>query len=123
MRIFQSKRMRIATWLVLGIVIIYGTWASFTNIFLCSPIEVAWDVRSVPFKKTNCLDLYKVFAAYTSLNIGTDVFILLLPLPVLQGLMMPRGQKIGLTVVFLLGILSVNFHFYLFSNRFCPSCQ
>ena len=106
LRIFRTNRyMRITTWFVMGLVIIYGTWAFFTNIFLCWPIQAVWDITLIWYTGNKCLDLYTVTVAYTSLNAGTDVLILLLPLPGLQRLQMPRGQKIGLILVFSLGVL------------------
>ena len=41
-------------------------------------------------------------------NIGTDLIILLMPVPVILGLQMDRGRKLGLLVIFGTGTLSVH---------------
>lgn len=102
--------MRIAIWTIFGIIIIYGGWAFFSSIFICWPIDAFWNFTDEFWKftapdafKEQCLDPEKFYVAHAGLNIGTDILILALPIPGLRHLMLPRGQKIALMLVFMLG--------------------
>ena len=44
-----------------------------------------------------------LMGCFLHVDIGEDVVILLLPMPVIQTLQMPRGQKQGLIIMLLLG--------------------
>ena len=103
LRIFRSKRMRITLWTSLGIVIIYGGWALFSTIFTCWPIDSFWTFSYTDVTKESCLNFEKLYLAHAGLNLGTDVLILALPVPGLKQLMLPRAQKVGLILVFMLG--------------------
>lgn len=102
LRIFTEKPYRIATW-VLGAIISGTAFAvSLTTIFQCSPVQYAWD-KSIP--GGTCLD-QALFYVYCSLpNVITDVAILLLPIPMIIKLHTNQSQKIGLSLVFLLGTM------------------
>ncbi len=102
LRIFRQKDMRITIWTVCGIVSIYGVWAFFSSVFLCWPIESFWSLSFADTRK-NCMSPPDYYVAHAGLSVATDVLILLLPMPGLRRLMLPRGQKFGLILVFLLG--------------------
>lgn len=102
--------MRIAIWTIFGVIIIYGGWAFFSSIFVCWPIDTFWNFTDEFWQFTapdafekKCLDPEKFYVAHAGLNIGTDILILALPIPGLRHLMLPRGQKIALMLVFMLG--------------------
>lgn len=92
--------MRIAIWVVFAIVIIYSIWAFFQTILLCLPPSDFWAISKVD---KHCVDAIKFYTAHAVLNVVTDVFILLLPIPGLRKLMLPPAQKFGLLMVFMLG--------------------
>ncbi len=54
-----------------------------------------------------CGSQIMVFASLGIVNVVTDLFILLVPLPVVLKLELPRTSKIGLLVIFCLGIVYV----------------
>ena len=102
--------MRIATWTIFGIIIIYGGWAFFSSVFICWPIDFFWNFLDNFWQITatheygkHCLDPEIFYVAHAGMNIGTDILILGLPVPWLRRLMLPRGQKIALMLVFMLG--------------------
>ena len=102
--------MRIATWTIFGIIIIYGGWAFFSSVFICWPIDTFWNFldsfwqfKTINALEERCLDPAKFYVAHAGLNIGTDILILGLPIPGLRRLILPRGQKIALILVFMLG--------------------
>ena len=58
-------------------------------------------VYGASYKK--CMSPSKFYVAHAGMGLATDVLILLLPLPGLRRLMLPRAQKFGLILVYLLG--------------------
>lgn len=93
----MNKTCRIA----LGIVIIYGFAIMSTAIFSCTPISYFWDKNI----SGRCISDLLIFYISAALNIVTDIGIFTLPLPMLAGLTLPLGQKIGLLGIFALGFL------------------
>lgn len=75
---------------------------SIVGIFSCRPLRYAWD-KSLD---GTCVSAIPWWFSYAALNISTDVIILLMPLPLIKGLMhVTKRQKIVLSAVFLLGAL------------------
>lgn len=99
--IFPTKKMRAAIWTVLGMVIVYGGWTVFSMVFFCTPINAYWKQELVDGDR--CFDASLIWLINGCLNIFTDLLIIILPLPGLQALMLPRGQKLGLMFMFALG--------------------
>ncbi|KAF2689161.1 hypothetical protein K458DRAFT_291797 [Lentithecium fluviatile CBS 122367] len=100
LRIFSGRRFRIACFVMLAIVAIWGTWTLFGSIFLCSPVDFFWD-KSIA--RGTCLDQAKVWFVNAGVNIAQDVAILFMPLPMIRGLDIPVRLKKVLLVVFALG--------------------
>lgn len=70
-------------------------------IFQCNPVEKAWK----PEVKGKCLELLGFFYVSFGIKLGADLIIFLLPIPVLWKTKLSRGKKLGITVMFLLGLL------------------
>lgn len=100
LKVFSTLRFRIICCVVLGFIVVYGTWTLFGSIFLCFPVDFFWD-KSIPGGK--CLNQEVVWFSNAGVNIAQDVVILFLPLPVLRKLAIPSRQKKALIVVFALG--------------------
>ncbi|PYH42814.1 PTH11-like integral membrane protein [Aspergillus saccharolyticus JOP 1030-1] len=103
LRIFPDRRFRLACYVVLGIVATYGTWAVVSGFLNCVPVSRFWD-RTV---SGYCLNFETVWFFNASMNIATDVTLLLLPMPLLSQLQLPRTQKLALMGVFAIGGLVV----------------
>ncbi len=105
---------------MLGLVIAYGSWAVFSSIFICYPVNYSWDKTIQDGRCMNEMIVWFTNAGMSkstqtnpnedyaneyllTTDIGEDIIILLLPLPVIQTLHMPRGQKQGLIIMLLLG--------------------
>lgn len=99
LRIFVAQHLRLACWIMLGIVGVTCTWISMSAIFLCFPPAAFWD-KSID---GHCMNKLIVWFTNAGLNIATDFALLILPMPMLSHLQLPRKQKIGLIVVFSLG--------------------
>ncbi|CAI4214399.1 unnamed protein product [Parascedosporium putredinis] len=98
-RVLTYNYARRAAYILLAIVIIYNTLGFISSMTLCRPLRAYWDF-TITEKK--CHPVSFMWAAI-GLHIGTDFLIFLLPMPVILGMNLPRGQKIGLVVVFALG--------------------
>ncbi|EKV11313.1 hypothetical protein PDIG_51500 [Penicillium digitatum PHI26] len=53
-------------------------------------------------------DIYKFYISYAAVNVATDVSILMVPMPIVWKLQMPRTQKILVCGILLIGGLCVN---------------
>jgi hypothetical protein len=98
-RLFPPKRFRQVV-LATGIFISLSAISFiFTFIFQCTPISHFWNKTDGGF----CVNRTQFYIVSGGINIATDVFILLLPMPLLWKLKTSTSQKIGLTMIFLLG--------------------
>lgn len=93
--------LRIASWVVLGIVNIAGVVLTFLNIFQCNPVIAAFSLYRY---QAQCIPLLTEFICSAPVNIVTDLAILALPIPVLTGMRLPKRQKYILVFTFSLGI-------------------
>lgn len=101
LRIFAGNGTRGLTYLLLCCLLPPALYGIFGAIFLCRPVAKLWHVGL----DGHCGSLRTYFLVTTSLNIVLDFCVLLLPLPKIWTLRLPRRQKIGLLLVFLLGFL------------------
>lgn len=107
LRIFVRKYFRRLCYVSLFIVITWSFGSVMATVLQCLPISASWN-KAVP--NSRCIDSDVFWISYGILNIVTDVVILLLPVREVIRLQVPRREKIGLLVVFLLGALSVHPH-------------
>ncbi|KAF4630698.1 hypothetical protein G7Y89_g7435 [Cudoniella acicularis] len=99
-RIFGTTKLRNVCYVMFVIIIMYGAWLLGSSIFCCVPVARFWD-RSIPGK---CLPPKLLTYLNASMNISTDLTLLILPLPVIHSLLLPRPQKMGLYFIFALGL-------------------
>jgi hypothetical protein len=95
-----SIKIVFATYFVIGFVIVYGIETFFTSTFSCWPVAFYWDPTVLGGKCIN-----KTILGFTNagITILTDVMILILPIFILKGLLLPMRQKIGVILVLSLG--------------------
>ncbi|CAI7588980.1 unnamed protein product [Penicillium bialowiezense] len=98
-RVFSTPRMRLACWLLIGFLGLYGTWTIVSAWANCVPLAKFWDPTVPGF----CLDKKALWFSNSGIHILTDVIILIYPMPVLKSLQLPKKQKIALMAVFALG--------------------
>ncbi|CAI7650979.1 unnamed protein product [Penicillium glandicola] len=93
-------------WCATGVgclVFIYWVSAILTIALLCSPVAYNWD-RTISGK---CGDVLKIQYASAGFNMGIDLGVVLLPLPIVWRLQMSSRKKTGVTASFAIGILQV----------------
>ncbi|PGH11327.1 hypothetical protein AJ79_04943 [Helicocarpus griseus UAMH5409] len=100
LRIFTNKVFRRICWALIVIVISYQTGSAAASIFQCTPVRRAWD-KQVP---GTCVNSRVTWYANAAFNISSDLAILILPMPVVKSLQLPKKARIGLMAVFALGI-------------------
>ena len=81
-------------------VFVFGYLCSniLTQVFGCHPIELSWRDGA-----GHCIDRPKAGLAYGSMNIISDLFIFILPMPMLWRLQLNRKGKLGVMLVFMGG--------------------
>lgn len=84
---------------MIGMLATYGTWAVLSAFLNCIPVAKFWDPSLPGF----CLSSKGLWFSNASMHIATDLAILLIPLPALTALDLPRRQKIALISIFALG--------------------
>jgi hypothetical protein len=96
LRIFLVRRIQNGCYILLAIVIAYGTWAVFGNVFLCIPTSFAWDNL---IKSGHCRDRTVLWFTNAGMNIAQDVGILFPPILLIQTLPISRSRKRGLVTM------------------------
>ncbi|RMZ87930.1 hypothetical protein DV736_g4840, partial [Chaetothyriales sp. CBS 134916] len=89
-------------WFTLGLVNLAGLGLTLYSIFQCMPVLAGYTYPTPSNAK--CTDTVTLYLSSAPVNIITDVAILLLPIPILTGLRLPKKQKIILVVTFSFGI-------------------
>ena len=90
--------LRIASWITFGVVNVAGLTLTFLNIFQCIPVSEVFDPAG------KCIPLITLYLASVPVNVMTDLAVLVLPIPVLTGMQLPRKQKTILIATFGLGV-------------------
>jgi hypothetical protein len=88
-------------YLTLLVVNLAGLALTLLNIFQCRPPSAAYEYP-VP-GNASCTDIVTLYLSSAPVNIITDLAILLLPMPLLTGMRLPKKQKIILVATFSAG--------------------
>lgn len=91
-----------AVYAIMGFIISYSTALALALIFACTPLERNWDIT---ITVGSCINKGSLYLATAGLNAGTDVILLVLPIPMILRLHVPAIQKIGLILMFGIGSL------------------
>lgn len=97
----QSTYVR-TVWATIILVFLGHLACTLCLVFACDPVDKSWN----PLKDGTCLPPGPSFTGYASVTIASDIIVALLPLPVLWTLNISLKKKIGLAVVFILGLFT-----------------
>lgn len=75
----------------------------FANMFECLPISDAFLHALGTVHNENCIDAIPMYLVQAYSDVVLDVFILLIPIPLIYKLRLPSRQKIAVLGIFLLG--------------------
>jgi fucose permease len=92
---------RISTYVTLAVVNIGGITVTFFSAFQCRPPRAAYDLS---VQNPSCISILSIYLASAPLNVASDLAILVLPIPVLTGMRLPRKQKTIIVFLFTLGV-------------------
>jgi TRAP-type C4-dicarboxylate transport system permease small subunit len=107
----RAYGVRFRTLLVTMLLVVAACFVSslLVTIFACLPVPRNWD-KTISGR---CVATVPWWYSYAALNISTDLIILAMPLPLINGLMqIQRRQKMVLMGIFMLGGLYVCSEFY-----------
>ncbi|KAJ5718758.1 hypothetical protein N7488_004404 [Penicillium malachiteum] len=72
----------------------------FALIFACTPIQKGWDSS---ITTGHCVNRSALYIATAAFNIASDLALIVVPIPLVMGLQMPRIQKWGLLALLMVG--------------------
>ena len=93
-------------WTVSGLIVFTIFWTVSICLVLglqCRPIQLLWD-KTITGRR---IDAATFFISASSLDVATDFIILFLPMPVVWTLQVPTSKKAMISVIFAIGLLSV----------------
>lgn len=85
----------------MAVIVLWAISVILETFLLCRPLAFNWD----PTIKGSCGDRNTVYVTAGALNIVTDFMVIALPLPHVWKLQLPFARKVGLVVMFSIGIL------------------
>lgn len=100
LRLSLLRWFRIAVYANMFLVVGYNIALIFPLIFTCSPVIKNFDVF---VQGGSCLNRTPLYMATAVLNMITDIILLVLPIPMIIKLQMPKVQKAGLICIFGVG--------------------
>ena len=104
-RVFRGNTFNAAVWTMIGIVFVWTVSFFFANLLQCYPIWINWNASGA--QADQCIKTNAMYLAQAWTDVLTDIMILSLPVPCIWALQMPARHKVGVTAIFLLGLLTV----------------
>lgn len=102
LRIFgHAKIFRRTVYCVMAFVLSYAVASIVATLIECTPLSRIWN-KKIP---GTCINLTAFWYSNAAANITGDVIIFLLPMRQIAALQMPFNQKVGIRLIFLLGLL------------------
>ncbi|KAF4632621.1 hypothetical protein G7Y89_g5501 [Cudoniella acicularis] len=102
-RLFGTSRARYSIYALFTILSLYALILTVLELGTCWPIAANWD--TIPGSR--CLNKRVVATWITIPNIVTDIWMLILPTPIIWKLHAPKRLKIGLSFTFLVGSIGL----------------
>ncbi|KAE8386308.1 integral membrane protein [Aspergillus alliaceus] len=103
LHIFPGEKFRLACWSILAILVAETLEETLVVIFQCQPIHKAWDPTGLVEGK--CVDMTLFYYINFGIKLATDLALFVMPVPKLMQLKMTVGKRVGLVVMFSLGLL------------------
>ena len=94
--------LRFVIYATMGLVFCWSILAVTLTWAFCVPIAYNWD-KSI--SGGHCADIGGAFLALAIIDAITDLVILIIPLPMIWRLMIPRTKQISLAIIFSIAVL------------------
>lgn len=104
-RVFRGNTFNAAVWTMISIISVWTVAFFFANLLQCYPISTNWEASGA--QVSSCINTNMMYLAQAWTDVLTDMMILALPIPCIWALQMPAKHKVGVTAIFLLGVLTV----------------
>jgi hypothetical protein len=90
------------SWLIITLCTLFYVITTFLTVYACTPREKIWN-KLLPGGK--CLNYRAIIVSTAFFNICSDVAILLLPVHTVWSLRIPTKKKVGISLMFSIGLL------------------
>jgi hypothetical protein len=97
LRFFVHQTFRQLAWALMAFVLVGGSALLLTSSLSCLPVAFNWD-KTIP--GGYCINQPPVWYTMAGFTIVTDIAVLVLPMPVLKSLHLPKRQKYSLMATF-----------------------
>ncbi|CAG8956368.1 hypothetical protein HYFRA_00003750 [Hymenoscyphus fraxineus] len=106
-RIFRGKIFDYVTYTLIILVSVWTVAFFFANMFECVPISESWKNAPGLGGNPHCIDAIPMYLSQVYSDVILDAMILVVPIPLIWKLRLPTKQKIAVSSIFLIGILSI----------------
>ena len=103
LHIFPGNKFRACCWWLLAIIVAQTISETLVVLFQCTPVHKAWDATGLV--EGTCVDMNTFYYANFAVKLASDLALFTLPIPKVVQLRMSVGKRIGLVVMFSLGLL------------------
>lgn len=103
LHIFPGRKFRMACWLLLAGIVAHNIAESLVVLFQCIPVHKAWDATGLV--EGTCVDMNIFYYANFAIKMASDLALFTMPIPKVLQLKMSMGKRVGLAVMFGLGLL------------------
>lgn len=90
--------------IMICVVIAWSIAFLFATIFQCG-LHWDWNWAPITLFLTHCTNTLNMLTVFTVTDIVTDFVIIAMPVPIIWRLQLPTAKKLGLTGLFMLGLL------------------
>ncbi|KYG41595.1 hypothetical protein M433DRAFT_158853 [Acidomyces richmondensis BFW] len=97
-----TLKFRKVVWSAMAFIGVAQLTSTFVIIFQCRPVAKSWE----PHLPGSFLAIYPTWNATAAITIFCDVVTFLLPIPLFIGLQIRPRQKLGLVILFILGLFT-----------------
>ncbi|CAK7201153.1 hypothetical protein SEUCBS139899_003855 [Sporothrix eucalyptigena] len=102
LRVIPTRGFRRLNYVIIGLLIAQGIEETFVVIFSCTPVYKYWTVAA----EGKCLNLLNFYYISFGVKLLSDLILFLEPIPTLKNLKLPWAKRVGLMVMFSLGLLA-----------------
>lgn len=103
-RIFTGRKTRFFTYVLMVLVLAMGVAFGVAGIFACRPVQYFWNKTII---NGQCFHLNFYYQSFGLPQILIDAAILITPLPAIWGLQTSRSRRLGITLIFLTGVIGM----------------
>lgn len=105
LRTFVARPFRMQCYVLIGVVLAFalGSWVSTS--LRCRPISYTWEQWDGEHQGTCMENINKKTLALAGINMVLDILVFVLPMPQLPALQMSNNRKVGVILMFSIGLL------------------